>query len=73
MAYGDGGPLVPGTAEEGWMVLLEEVVAVLTRKKTSDLINKAGEAGNAKARERERARRVGSQKLDATLLGMTLQ
>ena len=53
LAYGDGGPLVPGTAEEGWMVLLEEVVAMLTRKKTSDLINKAGEAGNAKARERE--------------------
>ena len=47
LAHGDGGPLVPGTAEEGWMVLLKEVVVVPTRKATGGHPGKAGEAGNA--------------------------
>ena len=50
------------------MVLLEEVVAVLTRNETGGLPGMAGEAGNAEAGEGEikgSDRRVGSQKLDS--------
>ena len=32
LTHGDGGPRVPGAAEEGWVVLLEEVVAFFPRE-----------------------------------------
>jgi len=59
LAHGDGGPIVPGAAEEGGMVLLEELVAVVPREETGGLASKTGEARDAEAAEREgkRARR----------------
>jgi hypothetical protein len=43
-------------AEEGWMVLLKEVVAVFPREEAGSFPCKAREARNAKAEEGERER-----------------
>ena len=67
LAHCDGRPLVPGAAEEGRMVLLEEVVAVFPRKEAGCFSRKAREA--RPKRERGSDRMVGSQKLEAISLG----
>ena len=56
LAHCDGRPLVPGAAEEGRMVLLEEVVVVFPRKEAGFFSRKAREAGNAEAEEGKRER-----------------
>ncbi len=59
LTHCDGRPLVPGAAEEGRMVLLEEVVAVFPRKEASCFPRKARKAGNAEAEEGKRERSNG--------------
>jgi hypothetical protein len=54
LAHCDGRPLVPGAAEVGRMVLLEEVVAVFPREETGCFPRKA--RGNAEAEEGKRER-----------------
>jgi len=55
-AHLDGGPLMPGAAEEGRVVLLKELVAVVAREQASSLSGEAGEPGYAQPVERERER-----------------
>ena len=59
LAHCDGRPLVPGAAEEGRIVLLEEVVAVFPRKEAPCFPRKARKAGNAEAEEGKRERSNG--------------
>ena len=66
LAHCDGRPLVPGAAEEGRMVLLEEVVAVFPRKEAGCFSRKAREAGNAEAEEGKRERSNGRKLEDAS-------
>ncbi len=54
LTHCDGRPLVLGAAEEGRMVLLEEVVAVFPRKEAGCFPRKARKAGNAEAEEGKR-------------------
>jgi len=59
LTHCDDRPLVPGAAEEGRMVLLEEVVAVFPRKEAGCFPCKARKAGNAEAEEGKRERSNG--------------
>jgi hypothetical protein len=49
-------PLVPGAAEEGEMVLLEEVVVMFPREEAGDFPRETSEAWNAVAEEGKRKR-----------------
>jgi hypothetical protein len=55
-AHLDGGPLMPGAAEEGRVVLLKELVAVVAREQASGLSGEAGEPGYAQPVEGESER-----------------
>ena len=55
-AHLDGGPLMPGAAEEGRVVLLKELVAVVAREQASGLSGEAGEPRDAQPVERKRER-----------------
>ena len=55
-AHLDGGPLVSGAAQEGRVVFLKELVAVVAREEASSLAGEAGEPWYAKPVERKRER-----------------
>ena len=53
-AHLDGGPLVSAAAQEGMVVFLKELVAVVAREEASSLAGEAGEPRYAKPVERKR-------------------
>ena len=66
LTHGDGGPRVPGAAEERWVVLLEEVVALFPREEAGKISAKRGTP--RPKRERGSDRMLGIQKLAAAFL-----
>jgi hypothetical protein len=55
-AHLDGGPLVSGAAQEGRVVFLKELVAVVAREEAGSLPGEAGEPRYAEPVERKRER-----------------
>ncbi len=72
-AHLDGGPLVSGAAQEGRVVFLKELVAVVAREEACSLAGEAGEPWYAKPVKRKRERPQNRNPKKCLTLGLCLE